>query len=138
MGATLETNELYDILGISRTASDTEVVSVPCFRCCVHGADNCAESLLPVLQALHCLLPLNVNHPRAPTTLQVRRAYRNLITKAHPDKGGDVERFRQIQQAFEVLSDAAKVRHALIYTPWCQGRGAPRPRRHLHLYASGG
>lgn len=29
---------------------------------------------------------------------QIRRAYRNLATKAHPDKGGDAELFRAIQQ----------------------------------------
>lgn len=39
---------------------------------------------------------------------EVRRAYRNLITKEHPDKGGDSERFKLIQQAYEVLSDVSK------------------------------
>lgn len=31
------------------------------------------------------------------------------MTRAHPDKGGDAEQFRLIQQAYEVLSDPAKV-----------------------------
>jgi curved DNA-binding protein CbpA len=39
----------------------------------------------------------------------VRRAYKGLVTRAHPDKGGDPARFKAIQQAYEVLSDAAKV-----------------------------
>ena len=42
--------------------------------------------------------------------LQIRRAYRNLASKQHPDKGGDVEAFRSLQQAYEVLSDGGKRR----------------------------
>jgi trans-2-enoyl-CoA reductase len=38
----------------------------------------------------------------------VRRAYRNLITRAHPDKGGDATTFARIQRAYDVLSDDAK------------------------------
>lgn len=44
---------------------------------------------------------------------QIRRAFRNLVTRAHPDKGGDAEQFRLIQQAYEVLSDPAKVGDSL-------------------------
>lgn len=44
--------------------------------------------------------------PRQPC--QIRRAFRNLVTRAHPDKGGDAARFRLIQQAYEVLSDPSK------------------------------
>ncbi|KAK2078239.1 hypothetical protein QBZ16_004108 [Prototheca wickerhamii] len=43
--------------------------------------------------------------------LGIRRAFRNLVTRAHPDKGGDAEQFRLIQQAYEVLSDPAKRAH---------------------------
>ena len=42
--------------------------------------------------------------------LQIRRAYRTLLTKSHPDKGGNAEQFRLIQQAYEVLSDSNKVK----------------------------
>jgi hypothetical protein len=44
--------------------------------------------------------------------LQIRRAYRTLLTKSHPDKGGNAEQFRLIQQAYEVLSDGNKVKEA--------------------------
>lgn len=40
--------------------------------------------------------------------LQIRRAFRGLATRDHPDKGGDPDRFRLIQQAYEVLSDSKK------------------------------
>ncbi|KAK3251633.1 hypothetical protein CYMTET_39035 [Cymbomonas tetramitiformis] len=39
---------------------------------------------------------------------EVRRAYRTLITKEHPDKGGDPEKFALMQRAYDVLSSDAK------------------------------
>ncbi|EFJ43248.1 molecular chaperone [Volvox carteri f. nagariensis] len=45
---------------------------------------------------------------RDATDTEVRRAYRNLLTRAHPDKGGDPERFRRIQAAYDVLSEPTK------------------------------
>lgn len=41
---------------------------------------------------------------RSATVVEVRRAYRNLLTKEHPDKGGDPERFAAIQRAYDILS----------------------------------
>jgi len=38
----------------------------------------------------------------------VKKAYRKLVMKHHPDKGGDPEKFKQIQGAYEVLSDPQK------------------------------
>ena len=40
---------------------------------------------------------------------QIKRAYRSLLSRMHPDKGGSPEAFRAIQQAFEVLSHTQKV-----------------------------
>lgn len=34
---------------------------------------------------------------------EIQRAYRQLASKYHPDKGGDPERFIEIRQAFEIL-----------------------------------
>ncbi len=42
------------------------------------------------------------------TVPQIRRAYRNLITKEHPDKGGDADKFAAIQRAYDVLSSEPK------------------------------
>lgn len=38
----------------------------------------------------------------------IKRAYRSLASKNHPDKGGDTARFQEIQSAYAVLSDAEK------------------------------
>jgi DnaJ-class molecular chaperone len=43
-----------------------------------------------------------------PLPPQIRRAFRNLASKEHPDKGGNPDRFRAIQQAYEVLSHPAR------------------------------
>lgn len=38
----------------------------------------------------------------------IKKAYRSLVQKQHPDKGGDPEKFRSIQKAYETLGDAGK------------------------------
>lgn len=40
---------------------------------------------------------------------QVRRAYKRLLPKLHPDKGGDVEQFSHLQKAYQVLSTPDQV-----------------------------
>ena len=40
----------------------------------------------------------------------IRAAYRSLVVKHHPDKGGDPLLFRAIQEAYDVLGDEAKRR----------------------------
>ncbi len=40
----------------------------------------------------------------------IRGAYRSLVSKHHPDKGGDPLLFKAIQEAYEILGDPAKRR----------------------------
>jgi len=39
---------------------------------------------------------------------QIKKAYRKLAVKNHPDKGGDPDVFKEIQMAFDVLGDERK------------------------------
>lgn len=45
------------------------------------------------------------------TSEQIKTAYRKLAAQYHPDKNSDPKapaRFRQVQEAYEILSDAGK------------------------------
>ena len=38
----------------------------------------------------------------------IKKAFRNLAHKYHPDKGGDAEKFKEINEAYSILSDENK------------------------------
>ena len=44
------------------------------------------------------------------TTEEIRYSYKNLAKQHHPDKGGNKEKFQEIQTAYEILSDENKKR----------------------------
>lgn len=39
---------------------------------------------------------------------EIKKAYRKLATKHHPDKGGDTAKFQEISRAYDILSDQNK------------------------------
>jgi len=51
---------------------------------------------------------LGVN--KSATQSDIKKAYRKLASKHHPDKGGDEHQFRLIQEAYDVLGDEQKRR----------------------------
>jgi curved DNA-binding protein len=46
--------------------------------------------------------------PRTATADEIKRAYRRLASQHHPDKGGNTEKFQQIEEAYRTLSDTEK------------------------------
>ena len=62
---------------------------------------------------------LGVNRTASDT--EIKAAYRKLAMQYHPDRGGDSQRFSQINEAYEVLKDPQ--RRAQYDNPQPQGFG---------------
>jgi curved DNA-binding protein CbpA len=49
--------------------------------------------------------------PKNCTSEEIKQKYRILAQTHHPDKGGDIEKFKRIKSAYETLSDPIKREH---------------------------
>lgn len=56
---------------------------------------------------------------------EIRKSYRKLAMKHHPDKGGDPEKFKEINEAFSVLNDPQKKERYDRYGTVGDGPGGP-------------
>ena len=68
------------------------------------------------------------------TPEEIKKAYRKLASKHHPDKGGDTKQFQDIQVAHDTLSDIKKRE---VYNMQLEGRGNG-PQFHFHTNMGGG
>lgn len=62
---------------------------------------------------------LGVN--RNATADEIKKAYKKLASKHHPDRGGDTARFQEIQSAYDTLSDPQKRQQHDNPNPFGQG-----------------
>jgi molecular chaperone DnaJ len=69
--------------------------------------------------------------PRSASDDDIKKAFRKLARKHHPDTGGTEERFKEINEAYEALSDPEKRKQydqfGQYYSGGFPGGGAPGP-----------
>lgn len=67
----------------------------------------------------------------------IKRAYRKLASQHHPDKGGDVKRFQEIEEAYRTLSDPEKRSQYDNPQPQFQFQGMPPHFQDVFKHAFG-
>lgn len=56
-----------------------------------------------------------LNIPQNASDSDIKKSYKKLAHKHHPDKGGDEEKFKEIQHAYDILKDNDKRKHYDTY-----------------------
>lgn len=59
------------------------------------------------------------------TADEIKKAYRKMAGKHHPDKGGDTAMFQKVEEAYRTLSDPAQRQQYDNPNPFGQGGGMP-------------
>ena len=65
--------------------------------------------------------------PKSATADEIKKAYRRLARKHHPDAGGAEEKFKEVGEAYEVLSDKEKRSQYDQYGAYFGGNPPPGP-----------
>jgi len=65
------------------------------------------------------------------TPEEIKKAYRKLASQHHPDKGGDTNKFQEIQTAYDTLSDPQK--RQIYDNPMPQGFSTGPGGFHVHM-----
>ena len=69
----------------------------------------------------------------------IKKAFRKLAMEHHPDKGGNAEKFKEISEANEVLSDPEKrKKYDQLGSNWKQYENAGGPGQGYYQYGSPG
>lgn len=72
---------------------------------------------------------------RSASQKDIKKAYRKLALKHHPDKGGEEEKFKQISKSYETLSDPEKRK---VYDTFGEAGAAAGPSAGSYPYGSYG
>ena len=65
--------------------------------------------------------------PKDASLEDIKKAYKKSALKHHPDRGGDAEKFKEISQAYEVLSDPERRQHYDQFGPDEPMQQGPNP-----------
>eukprot|EP00919_Chromeraceae_sp_WS-2016_P074559 GHVR01176462.1.p1 GENE.GHVR01176462.1~~GHVR01176462.1.p1 ORF type:complete len:455 (-),score=112.83 GHVR01176462.1:355-1641(-) len=77
--------------------------------------------------------------PKEATESDIKKAFRKLAIKHHPDKGGDEAKFKEITRAYEVLSDSEKRKAYDNYgEEGLEGAGGSDPTDIFDMFFGGG
>jgi len=75
--------------------------------------------------------------PKGASEEEIKKAYRRLAAKHHPDRGGDTAKFQEIQGAYETLTDPVKRQQHDNPNPFQQGFRQTGPG-HFEFHFGGG
>merc|ERR1711915_1086588 len=81
-------------------------VNTVCFQKFTTSTSEMRNKIIPTEDQNHYI---TLNIPKTATQSQIKESYYRLSQVHHPDqKKGNVEKFRQISEAYDILGDSAK------------------------------